>query len=610
MEFIEILEIIVIGGLILLQIGIAIKLWKRISIYKAIFDRIPDIKQNTLPSSVLSGDVFTNIQSLAQIPEDELDGFTGEDDLIEITYLKNNSENNILKNMVSQLNTYLIKNRGATIDFHLIKDTVDRNTDIIEDEINNRIPAPLYIGLAATMIGIIFGLYAVNFDIKGNGALNAIQPLINGVKIAMSASVIGLIITTFFSVKTYKDANLKVEEEKNNFLSQLQSDLLPKMNRSKLPEVAILSQKLDHFARTTTGAISKFTEIVHTSSDSIQREEQLLKGIKALNVKEITSQNLKVFNRIDEMMGSFKSFAKYYDQLDRSMGSTTLLLQNLDKFVENTQDVNLILNGIKVTIEKSNDTTDFFNKHVKSFASYNDSVNEAVTDNNVEFNKAMSQLKQATQKQAESYLEVVSDYDSKMTGAFEKSISNFNNSMANQVQRTEEAFEVGRPRFEKLDQLDKLEQLKKLDQIDERLTNLEVNLSKSFANNSRDIVNAINNIKINTVTYNPPKAPKRPPHPENNIEDEGKKGFMSGIASFFGFSNSKKQLNVVTGETKIKENKTSSKLEKEQIKPNEKDFKKPEIIRVNQKITEKVKFDSKEHSSHILKEKKNLLNNP
>ena len=114
-------EYFVIGALILLQIGIAIKLWKRISVYKTIFDKLPEIKQNSLSLSILERDIFTNIQSLSQIDDDELDHFTGEDDLIEITYLKNNSDNVILKTMVNQLNTYLIKNRGATIDFHLIK---------------------------------------------------------------------------------------------------------------------------------------------------------------------------------------------------------------------------------------------------------------------------------------------------------------------------------------------------------------------------------------------------------------------------------------------------------------------------------------------------------
>lgn len=65
---------------------------------------------------------------------------------------------NILDNILSSINNYLRRNKGAVADFNLIKDITDRNIDALEEEINTMLPVPLYIGLAGTMGGIIIGL--------------------------------------------------------------------------------------------------------------------------------------------------------------------------------------------------------------------------------------------------------------------------------------------------------------------------------------------------------------------------------------------------------------------------------------------------------------------
>lgn len=68
-----------------------------------------------------------------------------------------NEENPILKNIVNTVNDYLLKNQGAANDFATIKDIVDRNCDAIDDEISQRLPVPLYLGLMGTVLGIIIG---------------------------------------------------------------------------------------------------------------------------------------------------------------------------------------------------------------------------------------------------------------------------------------------------------------------------------------------------------------------------------------------------------------------------------------------------------------------
>ena len=53
--------------------------------------------------------------------------------------------NAITKKIIDSLNIYLIRNKGVASDFHLIKDIVERNCDVIEEDINQTISLPLYI---------------------------------------------------------------------------------------------------------------------------------------------------------------------------------------------------------------------------------------------------------------------------------------------------------------------------------------------------------------------------------------------------------------------------------------------------------------------------------
>lgn len=490
------IEIVFISAIICIQVIIAIFLFGSIVSYKSIFNVLPTVIQKEIPNSLYQ---IGNVKEILAYDKDGNDHEEAEMDLSTITLLVNSSNNNILDKIIHQINSYLINNKGAVIDFHLIKDITDRNVEVEENSINSRIPAPLYLGLAGTMFGIIFGLFAIDFDVTKD-AIQAIQPLIDGVKAAMFASVVGIVITTIFSVRIFKNASYKAEEGKNDFLSKLLSDLLPKINRSKLPEVEILSNKLDLFARNTTDSITKFNEIVKNSSNAIQYEQQLIRDIKQLDVAKISVANVKMFSQLEQMMGSFENFAGYYNKLNKSMGQTSNLLENLREFVARTNHINDVLTEVKEMVGQSKDATDFFNKHIKSFAQYNNAVNESVGTTDSVLQKAIDELKLATLAQIESYNIVVSGHDQKMTVAFDRSIETFSKEMEEQALRAIIAYDDSIPKFKKLEQLDKL------GGIENRLAMLESKLSETFTSNTNKLIAAIGGTNIQLPDFNQEKT--------------------------------------------------------------------------------------------------------
>lgn len=155
----------------------------------------------------------------------------------------------------SSVNNYLIRNKGMASDFSIIKDMVERNCTMIEDEIDTQTPFPLYIGLMCTMMGIIVGIVSISFSAGGFAAfvenpVNHIGTLMNDVAAAMIASFFGILFTTGISYRA-KNTKKIVEEHKNDFYSWFQTELMPIISRENASEgIRRLEDNLKKFNQT------------------------------------------------------------------------------------------------------------------------------------------------------------------------------------------------------------------------------------------------------------------------------------------------------------------------------------------------------------------------
>jgi hypothetical protein len=71
---------------------------------------------------------------------------------------KGYADDSTFSKIINSINNYLLKNKGGTSDYHLMKDIVERNCDAKENEIDTQIPTPLYMGLMGTILGIFLGV--------------------------------------------------------------------------------------------------------------------------------------------------------------------------------------------------------------------------------------------------------------------------------------------------------------------------------------------------------------------------------------------------------------------------------------------------------------------
>lgn len=505
LESFQSLEGGLIGLFILFQLFMAVGLWQKIQLYKSMFweDAYPTVVQKDVPIFILEQQEIDNVTSFQneKLDEEEL-----EDDTESITYLHPAESNGSALDIVLRyINTYLIKNRANGIDFHLISDIVNKHVENERSQIENRLPGPLYIGLAGTMLGIILGLSSVDFSAStlervtsaGGDGLSSIEPLIKGVQVAMTASFFGLLITTVFSVFVFKKAQSDVEDGRSEFLSFLQAELMPRMSKGILPEVTTLSKKLDRFSRSTVKAISSLDAIVQTSVKSVEIEAQLLADIKKLDLDKMSHANIMLLNQLKGMMDSFKNFASYYNELNNSMSQTSTLVSRLNTLVENSGNLNIGLELMSQGVEDSRRATEFFNKHIQSFKEYDTAIVAAVSNTDSSMKGAVSELSKSVEDQASVFKSIVADYDLKLRSAFEESINIFVKNMKKVSADSLNAIQEGVPKFEQLDKLSQLEKLNEMQGLKEsinRLTDSSENLHDSLMKNQKEQVVLLKNL--------------------------------------------------------------------------------------------------------------------
>ncbi|WP_198152324.1 MotA/TolQ/ExbB proton channel family protein [Draconibacterium sediminis] len=277
--------------------------------------------------------------------------------------------------IIKELNRYIVKNDGQTVNFHIIQDIVERNYQVLDDEINHTMPTPLYLGLAATMLGIIFGLAGMSFT-KADDV--DIMLLIQGVGIAMVASFIGLSLTTILSTFFYKKSKTEAEKEKNLFFSKLQAELLPELLRQGISGIEGLSRQLKSFAGATKESTNQLVAISEQTQTTLVKQNELIKRIENLNIAELSTASMMVFDRLESNLESFKSFSNHWEALINSISQTEKLVIHLETLVSKITGVDQLAEGIKRSIEEYRSTMNFFTKHIASFEQLEESAVSAV----------------------------------------------------------------------------------------------------------------------------------------------------------------------------------------------------------------------------------------
>ena len=392
------LSILILLGIAIVEIQLFIKAWKLTDLYKNIFPNSAEF-------------LFFDRTNL---------------------FIHSTHKSELFKNIVSTLNRYLGENSEQVSDYHLMKDVVDRNRDVVESEIETIIPFPQYVGLIGTMLGIIIGVCVL---VWGDGLENlmsgssdaltnsGVTELLGGVGIAVSTSFLGLGLTMWSSHR-FKEAKREVEKNENAFLGWIQVEMLPNLSTDMTSTLVKMTNNLRSFNETFSENTAKLDRTLAKVNESYAGQAKVLEALERVDVKKVATANIQVYEKLKDctdeigMIGdTLKSSRKYLqtvqeltEKLD-GMDERTRTWEKMAKFFEKeTKEieqrkaaifdvVGSVDETLKQSLERLGETAkDKSAEITEKIVLENDKLDKALLQQEVLLNKKLGEMSDAIDK--------------------------------------------------------------------------------------------------------------------------------------------------------------------------------------------------------------------
>lgn len=480
------IEKIIIIIIILIQIIIAFFLTKDIYIFYNIYKYPLKVTNGYIEKHLLNEkDALNNIVFEDKGESSNFDDLVT-DDILKVSIIKTSSDDKTLLRIKDNLNSYLLNNYGANVNFSIIKEMIDREIDVKDEEISQLIPTPLYLGLAATMLGIIFGLISMP-EIDGSNFSQAINFLINGVKWAMIASLTGLFLTTLLSSVGYKIARKNVFLNNNKQLSYLQAQLLPELIKAEDTGVSGLKASLDHFAREATTIVNNVKIAALNTGENIKAQQDVLDRVERLKVTRVAKASLELFDRLDNNMEAFNKFSKNVSIIGD-------ISNNLKEFATRTVAIDSIANHINSSMDESKELTRFLTAHFEKIESAGNEALKAVDYSDSHFREAIDKLTKEIDVRISKMNENADNHDSHLREVYEKIGENLKTITSGHINEFKSAYADAVPQFHQLNYLKTLNPIQ--ESIDANFSKNNI-VSNNILGNIHEIKENLNNANAN-----------------------------------------------------------------------------------------------------------------
>lgn len=333
--------------IICLQLKFFISTLKKIKTLESFFPSIEklslketSITPQTLRSTSALKSFLNHIPSKQEREVDE-----EEDDYMDVMLLELDTEAahkyEAFNDTLKRTNAYLCKNVGTSADFNLLKDISEQRLDALESEISNTLNVPLFLGLGGTFIGIILGLWGVDFaEILSNTTeIEGLQHLLWGVVMAMAASLLGLMLTVYNSAFAYKKSLTVVDTNKEDYFDFLRRELMPVLSSSMSSSLNSLKSVLGNFVGKFGRNLDAYADSAALLNDNLEKQHLVLEEINQLSLTKTANKIAETFVTLKDASDSLNVFKSYQDQLNtttRDVAETiakfNALLSNFDEF--------------------------------------------------------------------------------------------------------------------------------------------------------------------------------------------------------------------------------------------------------------------------------------
>lgn len=388
--------------------------------------------------------------------------------------------NDVFESIRDSINKYLESNTGSIIDFNLLKDAVDRHCDSLEEEINTRMPIPLYLGLAGTMLGVIIGLFplvigdAMAAFLTHPGAVSlpvadAVQSLLGGVAAAMSASFVGIGLTTC-NIWRFEKYKCKEDLGKNSFLAWMQARLLPALPSDMSSVMTELVRNLRGFNNTFSKNTEELGSTLGKVNEVYQSQEKIIQEIAQLDVVKMAKANKQVLNELEKCLQQLPACAGYIERFSE-------YLIHINQYLEIVKEFTSKLEAESGRLHVLEEIRDFFARHKgeisKDVADSDDALREALKSFKEASNSSIEEFKNCISKATADSNDALLESLKSLRQTADSSIEEFKKSLEMQSEVMKEMLMDNKKIFDESSQEMRDQFLRQLQQMPTLVKNLE-----------------------------------------------------------------------------------------------------------------------------------------
>ncbi|GAB2788753.1 cell fate (sporulation/competence/biofilm development) regulator YlbF (YheA/YmcA/DUF963 family) [Hymenobacter luteus] len=312
-------------------------------------------------------------------------------------------------------NDYLRHNKGAAADFGILKDISERQSEVLDNEVQATVATPLYLGLLGTFLGVILGL--VGIARNGVSDENALTPFLTGVLIAMTGSFVGLLLTLLGN-GVLRQARQQLDRLQNQYYTFLQARLLPVLHADMASSLTNLKSVLDAFNQQFVGQVELFNPLMDKVTQNIRVQSDFLERLDTIGYDKMAAANILVFEKVRESAEMFAAFTGYQQRLNemlqngyQSAQSVNSILDRLRGFEKGINDLGQYIGGNNNSVQLM---LDFFQKHQVELRNLKDRAEQHIDQAGVGLADVMNQRLAYNERQAQLAYEKWQQYFDKL----------------------------------------------------------------------------------------------------------------------------------------------------------------------------------------------------
>lgn len=302
------------------------------------------------------------------------------------------------------------------------------------------------------MIGIILGLWAMP-DISSSDFTSSISVLINGVKWAMSASLMGLLLTTILSTWIYKPDIQKMLKDKSLVLSMLQADLLPELVKADETGFSGLKTSLERFSRQAENIVSSLHTAVEKTGMNIKGQLAVINKVEAMDIKKMSQAVVLQYQSLDKNIQSLNNLYQHLSQIEQ-------ISYNLKEFAKQSEDMTAIGKSIRENVSVSTDHIRFIQSHFDKLEQLGNYSLQAINLSDSHFRDAIEKLTEEINKRIANLDSLSNQAESHLKEIYEKIINDLDKTASQHILEFTQAYKDSVPKFESLKYLKSLEDIK------------------------------------------------------------------------------------------------------------------------------------------------------